>query len=766
MLLDDTQPGIIDEGRAMAEIIYDEAPGITDIYFSTGTISAAGKAASINNLVAAGVKVIADDIFYLDEPMFQDGQVAQAVDAAKAAGVNYFASAGNRARQSWEGTYTGTTDNDFDTSGAVDTVQTLGTFTNRSPFISLQWAEPWGAATTNLALDFYVDGVLVPGQTDDNNITSGIPNEFEGITINGTHTLGIGIRRVAGAGTPFMKYIVGGVPSGTTFAEHATNSNAINPDAASAAGSLAVAASNWATPTTPEPYSSRGPSITRLFTAAGVPTAPVVRPKPALDAADGVVYDRARPCSRSPAPAPSTPSAAGIATLIRSAAPSLTESQVRTLMTDPTKAQACATATPAADCGSGFIMADLMVQSLDASPPTVSGALSPARTERGQRLVHLGLRGLDGRRPADGGLVPDRLHIRGGHGRGSADPHLHGQEHRGHQRGLRDVQAGPDRADQCDRDRAHSETDGLGAVHALAQQQCGEEHRERRVERDHDRGHGQVAAPAGDHEQPGRQCSEHAAAQAQRRAALARQPRLPQCDGDGDDDHAAGGLVDGQGSSPASSETRERPRRGAEAEPRKYAVQEPGRRRRPGRRRLAGHEPDRRERQRDAEPDDQPGPFPDQDARHHRHERRADAGDRRHHSHPAGGQAPVEERGAEPVAETRQQSPGQVGAGRACVGRECDRQGGQDAAALRDQGNRPGADPLRHPAAVEVGQPVRRRGQQRQQHRHVRTTPAIQTKVATTAAASSIRMLSPTALSECLVDGQAAFAPRRRYSAR
>ena len=66
--------------------------------------SAAGKAASINNLVAAGVKVIADDIFYLDEPMFQDGVVTQAVDAAKAAGVTYFASAGNRASQSWEGT--------------------------------------------------------------------------------------------------------------------------------------------------------------------------------------------------------------------------------------------------------------------------------------------------------------------------------------------------------------------------------------------------------------------------------------------------------------------------------------------------------------------------------------------------------------------------------------------------------------------------------------------------------------------------------------
>ena len=377
VLADDPGPGTIDEGRAMAEIIYDEAPGITEMYFSTGTTGAAAKAASINNLVASGVKIIADDIFYLDEPMFQDGVVAQAVDAATAAGVNYFASAGNRARQSWEGTLNlSGVDEDFDPGAGVDTVQTLGTFSNRSPFVSLQWAEPWGAATTNLALDWYVDGVLL-ASGDTNNIATGIPNEFEGVTISGTHTLGIGIRRVSGAGTPFMKYIVGGVPSGTTIAEFPTNSNAINPDAASAAGSMAVAASNWATPTTPEAFSSRGPSITRLFTAAGVPQAPVVRPKPALAAADGV-------STTVPAlttffgTSASTPSAAGIATLIRSAAPSLTASQVRTLMTDPTKAQACATAAPVTDCGSGFIMADQMVASLDSTPPTVSGALSPA----------------------------------------------------------------------------------------------------------------------------------------------------------------------------------------------------------------------------------------------------------------------------------------------------------------------------------------------------------------------------------------------------
>ena len=87
-----------DEGRAMAEIIYDEAPGISGILFSTGTAGAAAKVNSINKLVAQGVKVIADDTFQATEPYFQDGVISQAVDKAKAAGVAYFVSAGNRAR--------------------------------------------------------------------------------------------------------------------------------------------------------------------------------------------------------------------------------------------------------------------------------------------------------------------------------------------------------------------------------------------------------------------------------------------------------------------------------------------------------------------------------------------------------------------------------------------------------------------------------------------------------------------------------------------
>ncbi len=79
-VLADGPPSADDEGRAMAEIVFDEAPGIPRILFSTGSGGPASKAASIDALTAAGADVIADDSVYLSEPMFQEGQVALAVD--------------------------------------------------------------------------------------------------------------------------------------------------------------------------------------------------------------------------------------------------------------------------------------------------------------------------------------------------------------------------------------------------------------------------------------------------------------------------------------------------------------------------------------------------------------------------------------------------------------------------------------------------------------------------------------------------------------
>src|SRR6202035_851029 len=83
-----------DEGTAMMEIIYDMAPGAS-LFFATADVSEGQFASNIQNLRNAGCDIIVDDVFYFDEPVFQDGIVAQAVNSVTASGALYFSSAGN-----------------------------------------------------------------------------------------------------------------------------------------------------------------------------------------------------------------------------------------------------------------------------------------------------------------------------------------------------------------------------------------------------------------------------------------------------------------------------------------------------------------------------------------------------------------------------------------------------------------------------------------------------------------------------------------------
>ena len=477
------KPGGTDEGRAMAEIVYDEAPGISGIVFATANGGPAAKAAAIDALVSHGVKVIADDTSYITEPFFQDDVIAQAVDRARAAGVAYFIAAGNDGQQSWEGAFNGGASEDFDPGPATDTVQAVGFLpSGQTATLVLQWAEPWGHATDDFALDLYrINGA---GQTllatyDTNNIATGIPEEVAPISFSGNpRTYGIGIRRIAGTGTPLLKFIDFTNGAGTVTIEHPTNSTAISPDAASASGALTVAASRYSTPTTPESYSARGP-VTRYFDAAGnaLPV-PDVRAKPSLAAPDGVATSVFGFGSFSGTSA-AAPAAAGIAALILSAKPLMSVDVLYAIMTNPANALDCTLDRRRSR--------PRLRQRLRARRP---GARHGARRHaagrhagdlagRSRRLESVVPRTRDGElehlRPRVARQRRKRLHARGARGRRDDDGDVHGDERRRLDDEHRHAEARLDAADRT-RDRGHCGQD----LHAA----CASAGRRDRVPRD------------------------------------------------------------------------------------------------------------------------------------------------------------------------------------------------------------------------------------------------------------------------------------------
>ncbi len=85
----------------MMQIVHEIAPGAS-LAFYTADFSEQDFANGILALAAAGCKVICDDVSYFDEPFFQNGVVAQAIQTVEAEGVTYITSAGNEASNGYQ----------------------------------------------------------------------------------------------------------------------------------------------------------------------------------------------------------------------------------------------------------------------------------------------------------------------------------------------------------------------------------------------------------------------------------------------------------------------------------------------------------------------------------------------------------------------------------------------------------------------------------------------------------------------------------------
>jgi hypothetical protein len=325
------QPPFSDEGRAMLQIVHAIAPDAS-LAFHTADVSEADFANGIIALQAAGAKVIADDVTYFDEPYFQDGIVAEAINTVEAKGVAYFTAAGNNSDLSYENATPsfatlaagGAQANEkllnFDTSAATTTASLPVTIPAMQPgdlvAVIVEWDQPYvtgapgsGGATSQLDLCVTGAGGVVVEDYDGNAVSCTGPNTvgadpFQVLIIanpaNATSNsaqqslqLSLGLANgTAAPGRVILTVADDGL--GSSITQFATNSATVQGHHNAATAATVGAAFYFMTPacgTTPaqlESYSSEGGAPT-LFDTNGTRLAtPVVRQKPDFVGPDGV----------------------------------------------------------------------------------------------------------------------------------------------------------------------------------------------------------------------------------------------------------------------------------------------------------------------------------------------------------------------------------------------------------------------------------------------------------------------------------------------
>ncbi len=152
---------VTDEGRAMAELIYDLAPGAT-LMFHTGIPTSLDMIEAVEALTDAGAHIIVDDLGFFQEPYFEDGPVAQAVQEAIDAGVLYVTAVGNDAETNYSGTFQELDPNDDDPNnnvhdfGGGDATMGVTLPPGGSMQAVLQWPDPFDGSSNTADYDLFL----------------------------------------------------------------------------------------------------------------------------------------------------------------------------------------------------------------------------------------------------------------------------------------------------------------------------------------------------------------------------------------------------------------------------------------------------------------------------------------------------------------------------------------------------------------------------------------------------------------------------------
>jgi hypothetical protein len=417
--------GGTDEGAAMMQLVYDLAPDATYAFASCGETEAIA-AERVTRLALAGCTIICDDISFFQEPVFQDGPWAQAIDAFVASGGTYISSAGNQASDAISTTY-------IDVSAATDPQLTslpngadlhdwgIGGATpgllpihlepplNETGYVILvlNWNQPY--KTNGLGLgsesdyDLWVfkqpiispDSLLevsrdVQGEPGS---PAGDPSEGLLVEVDEPTTIYLAINRVQGASAEMNLQM---------YSRNVWNSFTTQPVGfpaativghCSAQGALAIAAVPWNDPTTVEPFTSSGgwgpAGLPFYFSPKGVPlaNAPQRRNKPDLAAPDGTstsMPDFHTFYGTSAA----APQVAGAMALLSSIYPHRSQEALRKLLIDTAVDITTAPASTGPDAHSGHGLIDVAAAAIAGAPVTVTSlAITPGDSSNGQRDI-------------------------------------------------------------------------------------------------------------------------------------------------------------------------------------------------------------------------------------------------------------------------------------------------------------------------------------------------------------------------------------------
>lgn len=403
-----------DEGRAMAQIVRDLAPG-AEIKFATAFSGETAFADNIRALWEAGAEVIVDDVGYFAEPFYQDGPIAVAIDEVTAAGASYFTSAGNNnlfdaegnSISSWEAPQfrdSGSCPSpvgaahcmDFDPAEGGDDSFGLTVSAGATLTVDLQWAEPRQGVETDI--DAYLldaTGAKILAGSESNNVAAGNQKPYEflqwknggattqvQLAIN--HCFGTCNEGASSATPPRLKLAILQNGGGVTATEYplSAEGDVVGPSIfghSGAEAAISTAAVRWNTTSAPESFSSRGP-VTHLFgpvedAGAAAPLAePKLISKPDLAATDGganTFFGALQSGTwRFYGTSASAPHAAAVAALLREADPEAGPDEVRAALTG--------TARPVggfgvADVGAGLIDAEAALAALGVPPAEGEG---------------------------------------------------------------------------------------------------------------------------------------------------------------------------------------------------------------------------------------------------------------------------------------------------------------------------------------------------------------------------------------------------------